>query len=128
MKEISMVRKIIVLLVICAFFAGCTMGYRNVGTPDKWQQIKASLKIGVTTEANLLELLGPPSLMDVRHMKKQKVYYYWVERLKNKSIYLLVYNYWRVDIKYDRAMFVFDENGLLKYYGISMNATKGKKK
>jgi hypothetical protein len=118
-----------ILSVLCmSFLLGCTMGYRNVGTSHKWQTIEHQIKIGVTTESDLLKSLGPPSLMDMRSMSGKTIYYYWMERLKNRSLYLLLYNYWDVDIKYDKAMFIFNKNGVLEYYGISYDAHKPRSK
>jgi len=114
----------LVLFLLPLFFMGCTMGNREVGTSKQWSFDKIQLK--TTTEKQLLEVFGPPSLIDIKSMKDRTVYYYWVERLKNKSLYLFVYNYWNVDIKYDRAMFVFNKEGILEYYGVSYgNPEKG---
>jgi outer membrane protein assembly factor BamE (lipoprotein component of BamABCDE complex) len=111
--------KNILFAIIVLLLAGCTMGKRQVNSLDL-RNIQGKLVIGVTTEQQLLEILGPPSLVDMRTMNGRTIYYYWAEKLRNKSLYLGVYNYWNVDIQYERAMFVFDnQKGVLENYGIS---------
>ncbi len=111
------------LFFIPLFLLACTIGSREVGTSKQWSFDK--IQLNITTEKQVLESFGPPSLIDIKSMKERTIYYYWVEKLKNKSLYLFVYNYWNVDIKYDRAMFIFNKDGILEYYGVSYgNPTK----
>ncbi len=113
-------KKIFLFLGVCFFFFGCTVGERRVGESKSWDSRLGQVKTGVTTEDQLIQLMGPPSLMDVKNMSNRTVYYYWMERLQNKSLYLFFYNHWDIDVQYDRAMFVF-EKGVLQSYGTSRN-------
>lgn len=110
------------VFLACVVLLGCTMGSRDVGASQQWSFEK--IQINTTTEKQVLELFGPPSLIDIKSMKDRTIYYYWVEKLKNRSLYLLFYNYWRIDIQYDRAMFIFNKNGILEYYGVSYGMPK----
>ncbi|BBM85246.1 hypothetical protein [Candidatus Uabimicrobium amorphum] len=115
--------RILCFMMMIIFISGCTFGERRVGSSDKWQSAISQVKVKQTTEAELIQIFGPPALTDVKTIKDHVVYYYWMEKLKNRSLYLFVYNYWDIDIQYDRAMFVF-KDGVLQSYGISRDVEK----
>ena len=47
------------------------------------------------------------------------MFYYLREQQTVQSYFLLVYNQSREEIVYDRAIFFFDKNGILKDYAFS---------
>ncbi|MCR9184352.1 MAG: outer membrane protein assembly factor BamE [Halieaceae bacterium] len=92
--------------------AGCAQ-YENrrgveVGWTDAYMQ---SLQPGVTTRAEVMATLGPPS--QVIALEGESILYYLFERSDGEGIVLVLYNRMQIDTHYDRAIFFFDEDGLL---------------
>ena len=58
--------------------------------------------------------LGPPS--QVISLDGETALYYLFERSEGEGLILLVYNRFRVDTHYDRAIFFFDANDVLTEY------------
>ena len=77
------------------------------GHPQDWQR-------GSTTQAEVLEVLGPPSQLIA--LQDGTVLYYLRERRKGNSVILLVYNTEKLKVEYDRAVFFFDKDGILTDY------------
>ena len=66
--------------------------------------------IGVAN-ASSIALLGPPS--QVIALDDETALYYLYERSEGEGLILIVYNRMRIDTRYDRAVFFFDENDVL---------------
>jgi hypothetical protein len=47
------------------------------------------------------------------------VFYYLMEHREGKAGIFLIYNWVKEDTTYDRAIFFFDQNGVLREYGFS---------
>jgi hypothetical protein len=74
-------------------------------------------KPGVTTEAQVVETLGPPS--SIISLKEYTVFYYMREHQEGGGLVLIIYNNVRNDVRYDRAVFFFDNKGVLSSYSYS---------
>jgi hypothetical protein len=61
-------------------------------------------------------MLGPPSQV-ITHADGE-IFYYLHEQSESKGLILLVYNSSQTDTRYDRAIFFFDVNGVLRDYSL----------
>ena len=73
--------------------------------------------VGTTTQAEILEALGPPS--QVIGLRDQTVFYYLQEQSKGRGAIFIVYNQVSEKVVYDRAIFFFDSGGVLRDYALS---------
>lgn len=106
------------LLALAMTLPGCASVERNQGVANAWRDPSvAPPVVGQTTESDIIKVLGPPS--QVIGLGDQTVFYYLMERRKSKAGYLLIYNWKKEDTIYDRAIFFFDQNGVLREYGFS---------
>jgi outer membrane protein assembly factor BamE (lipoprotein component of BamABCDE complex) len=100
-------------LALCLLLLhGCAQFESKRGVEVNWQSVVTEkLVIGKTTRAEVLKLLGPPS--QVIALDNESVLYYLFERSEGEGLILIVYNRMRIDTRYDRAIFFFDENEVL---------------
>jgi len=106
------------LLALAIMQPGCASFERNQGVANAWRDPSvAAPVIGQTTESDIIQALGPPS--QVIGLRDQTVFYYLTERREGKGAILLLYNWVKEDTIYDRAIFFFDRNGVLREYGFS---------
>ena len=102
----------LILLTGCASY-GATDGVENL-----WRDVPAdAFEKGVTTQADVLELLGPPS--QLISLKNQNVFYYLTEEMSGEGKIFIVWNQASAKSKYDRAIFFFDTNGVLQEFSFS---------
>ncbi len=66
----------------------------------------------MTTQAEVLDLLGPPS--QLISLRDQTVFYYLTEEMSGKGQIFIVWNQVSAESKYDRAIFFFDAGGVLQ--------------
>jgi outer membrane protein assembly factor BamE (lipoprotein component of BamABCDE complex) len=106
---------VIATLVIAA---GCASFERTRGVDATWRDpaIPAPV-VGTTTQSDILKVLGPPS--QVIGLRDQTVFYYLREQDKGRGGILIVYNWLKEDVSFDRAIFFFDADGVLRDYGLS---------
>lgn len=117
----------VLLLGICVVFHGCASVKAERGTENLWRDpAVASWDVGKTTEQDVLNALGPPSQLIA--LQDETVYYYMLEEARTKIMILIVYNQARARVNYDRAMFIFDKQGVLTKYSISHPPAEFKKK
>lgn len=111
----------LVLLILAVILPGCATYDRSQGVSNLWRDpsMPAPAK-GQTTQSDIMQALGPPS--QVIGLRDQTVFYYLRERRKGNGAILLVYNWLTEDVTYDRAIFFFDEKGVLQDYGYSNEA------
>jgi outer membrane protein assembly factor BamE (lipoprotein component of BamABCDE complex) len=101
--------------------AGCASYSGENGVENIWRSENApEWKVGVTTEQDVADILGPPSQLIA--LQDQSVYYYLRERRSGKAIVLLVFNWGHQQLTYDRAVFFFDKKGILTKYAYSPEA------
>ncbi|MEZ5554946.1 MAG: outer membrane protein assembly factor BamE [Haliea sp.] len=92
--------------------AGCAQYENRRGVEAGWTDAYMhTLQPGVTTRAEVMAALGPPS--QVIALEGESILYYLFERSDGEGIVLVLYNRMQIDTQYDRAIFFFDENGLL---------------
>ena len=107
---------LILVTVLCAFTLQACVQYESKrGVDVNWQSsVTQQLSRGESTRKDVLALLGPPS--QVISMEDETVLYYLFERAKGSGVILILYNRMKVDTRYDRAIFFFDENDVLTEY------------
>jgi hypothetical protein len=94
---------------------GCVRYENKRGVDVLWQpEVTAQLVKGQTTRKDILTLLGPPSQLIA--LENETVLYYLFERSKGDGMILIVYNRMKIRTRYDRAVFFFDENDILRDY------------
>jgi len=121
MESVFMLRMlhITVLIVLSSIiFFGCFQATEEKGVLNQWRDnALPPLEKGKTTETQILELLGPPS--QVMNLGDQVIFYYIMEKTEGKGGYLLIYNWNNKKVIYDRAIFIFDKDRVLKDYALS---------
>lgn len=107
---------LILVAVLCAITLQACVQYESKrGVEVNWQSsVTQQLTRGESTRKDVLALLGPPS--QVISLEEETVLYYLFERAKGSGIILILYNRMKIDTRYDRAIFFFDENDVLTEY------------
>lgn len=111
------------ILLGCSLFvlAGCSSDSGYSGVDNIWRSPSPPVwEAGKTTEADVIDALGPPS--QLIGLEKETVYYYLREERKATGIFLLAYNWKNQKLVYDRAIFFFDLNGKLTKHAYSHEA------
>lgn len=113
--------RVTALLTIAALvLKGCVQFDVRRGIEVAWQdEAVAELRLGESTRADVLALLGPPS--QVIALKKETVLYYLFEKAQGKGAILILYNTIDIETRYDRAIFFFDENDVLSSYSTKVH-------
>jgi outer membrane protein assembly factor BamE (lipoprotein component of BamABCDE complex) len=100
---------------------GCSALTANRGVLNTWRDSALpSFEKGRTTQSEIITVLGPPS--QVIGLHNRMIFYYMLERSKLKKIFTLVYNWSDEKVRYDRAIFFFDQKGLLTEYAYSLES------
>ena len=109
------------LAAVClAAFVGCVASRGEVGVANEWRRGPDRFQDGVSTQDEVLRVLGPPS--QLIPLKEQVVYYYVLEHHDGRDLYLILYNQRRDKVFYDRAIFFFDHTGVLSHHAYSIEA------
>jgi len=102
---------------------GCVSFSSVDGVDNVWREIPLeSFEPGVTTQAEVLDQLGPPS--QLINLDSGVVFYYLAEKGSGKGEILIVWNRREEATTYDRAIFFFDDNGVLEDAAYSREAIK----
>jgi hypothetical protein len=102
----------LVLLTGCASY-GAVDGVDNL-----WRDISVDeFEKGVTTQADVLDRLGPPS--QLINLQNQTVFYYLTEEMSGRGKLFIVWNQISAESRYDRAIFFFDTEGVLQEFAYS---------
>lgn len=103
------------LLCLPLFLSGCAQFDSDRGVEVNWNpQTLAGFKKGVTTRADVMAALGPPS--QLISLGDETVLYYLNEATRGTGLILLVYNRYDMQARYDRAVFIFDAQERLSDY------------
>lgn len=103
----------LVLLIILS--QGCAQYENKRGVDVNWQtSVTDKMVKGETTRKDVLTLLGPPSQLIA--LDEESVLYYLFEHSEGEGLILIVYNRMKINTRYDRAVFFFDENDVLSDY------------
>ena len=107
---------LLISLALCMTLLGaCAQFDSKRGVEVNWQtEVTDKLIKGESTRANVLALLGPPS--QVIALDGETALYYLFEQSKGDGLILIVYNRMRIDTRYDRAIFFFNEHDVLTEY------------
>lgn len=93
----------------------CAQYDNRRGVLDDWEAVEAtSFTRGETTRQQVLTALGPPS--QVVALGDETALYYLYEQSKGNGLVLVVYNRFRLDTQYDRAIFFFGPDDKLSDY------------
>jgi len=111
--------QIIIAVILLGVLSGCVHYSRDAGVENLWRQPQSFIN-GVTTSQKVLAALGPPS--QVLTVGNQTVYYYLKEQVTREGLLLLIYNETTEVSVFDRAIFFFDEQGLLVDFSYSKMA------
>ena len=99
-------------LLCIGLLQACAQYENKRGVDVNWQSsVTEQLAKGKSTRRDVMTLLGPPS--QVISMDEETVLYYLFEHSKGEGLILIVYNRMRINTRYDRAIFFFDENNIL---------------
>jgi hypothetical protein len=123
-------RRVFVLGIAAALMMagiGCTHRISQKGVSNEWRDDSLPpVEKGRTTQSEVLERFGPPS--QVIALSDQVIFYYMLERSRFWSLFLAVYNRSEEKVRYDRAIFFFDKNGVLAEYAYSPETVNYAKK
>jgi outer membrane protein assembly factor BamE (lipoprotein component of BamABCDE complex) len=98
--------------------AGCTRFQTEKGVEPNWHNVDAdAFRVGVTTQSDVMTLLGPPSQI-ISH-QDGSIFYYLHEVAAGTGVIFIVYNQGRLETRYDRAIFFFDASGVMQDYAFS---------
>jgi hypothetical protein len=97
---------------------GCANRQSQMGVENLWRADPApAFEIGRSTQSEVMKALGPPS--QVIALGEQTLFYYLREQQKLQSLSLIIYSHSRERIIYDRAIFFFDREGMLRDFALS---------
>ena len=109
------------LLAVMMIISGCASWNSESGVSNTWRDAGAvTWQVGQTTENDVAQAFGPPS--QVIALQDQTVFYYLREQKRGKGLFLLLWNWGENNTVYDRAIFFFDETGILTKYAYSREA------
>ena len=89
----------------------CSRTKSTAGVENRWRDPDVRFEEGVSTQADVLARLGPPS--QIIALRDQTVFYYLNETLRSDRLITFVYNHADRQLTYDRAIFFFDGDGVL---------------
>ena len=105
----------ILLLGATLLAGGCAQYENKRGVLEQWQDGSGQAFVpGQTSRQDVLKALGPPS--QVIALGDETVLYYLYERTEGDGLILIVYNQFKTNTQYDRAIFFFDANDKLSDY------------
>lgn len=108
----------ILLSLSIALAAGCASYGAVDGVDNLWREVSVdAFQEGQTTQADVLEMLGPPSQLIA--LSDQTVFYYLTEKTSGKGYIFIFWNQVNAKSEYDRAIFFFDSDGVLEEFAYS---------
>jgi hypothetical protein len=98
--------------------SSCGQFTSQQGVDNRWRDPNAvEFQVGRTTQADVLEALGPPS--QIIALTDGVVFYYLREYKSGSAKIFILYNEAHLDVLYDRAIFFFDHDGKLTHHSYS---------
>jgi len=108
-------RRLVIALLLPLCLAACAQYENRRGVEVTWDPAQLTdLTVGETSRADILQRLGPPSQLIA--LEDETVLYYLYEHARGNGLILIAYNRFEVDTRYDRAVFIFDDNDRLVDY------------
>jgi outer membrane protein assembly factor BamE (lipoprotein component of BamABCDE complex) len=100
------------LILLVSLLSACAQFESKRGVEVNWQDtVTEKLVTGESTRRDVLTLLGPPS--QVIALDSESALYYLFEHSEGEGLILILYNRMRIDTRYDRAIFFFNEQDVL---------------
>jgi hypothetical protein len=97
---------------------GCTRVHTEKGIEPTWLEVDpTTFRVDVSTQSDVLEVLGPPSQI-ISH-RDGAIFYYLHEEAVGSGVIFILYNQGHLNTRYDRAIFFFDAAGVLQDYAFS---------
>ena len=110
--------KAMVWIAASVLATGCANFGSVDGVENLWREVPVdSFQEGQTTQADVLELLGPPSQLIA--LNDRTVFYYLTEKTSGKGYIFIFWNQVDAKSEYDRAIFFFDNDGILEEFAYS---------
>ena len=109
------------LALLLCLISACAMARSTENEPLDALAL-ASLRPGVTTAQEAVQLLGAPD--DIVQLGKRSAYRYRFTNMKTAGLILIVLNFYNVDSRSDRAWLFFDENQVLSHLGVTLEGDK----
>jgi hypothetical protein len=109
-----------IFFVLLLLVGACSRTDNTTGVENGWRDPAFRAVVGSTTEADVLEALGPPS--QIIDLEDQTVFYYIKENFRSDRLLLIIYNQTERQTVYDRAVFFFDGVGVLRKVAFSETA------
>ena len=100
---------------------GCVNYTRESGVDNLWRKPQSFIN-GETTSKQVLAAIGPPS--QVMSVGDKTIYYYLKEHVSRQGLILLIYNNTEEVSHFDRAIFIFDQQGVLEDFAYSKQSAK----
>lgn len=105
-------RRLMIATGAVAALSACAQYDSQRGVEVRWADSALQrFERGVTTRADVMDALGPPS--QLVHLGDETVLYYLNEDARGRGLLLVVYNRFDITTRYDRAVFIFDADGRL---------------
>ena len=102
-----------IVLAFALLLSAC-VNYGSVdGVDNLWRDVPLErFQEGVTSQSEVLEVLGPPS--QLINLDNQVVFYYLAQQNEGRGKAFIVWNQLSEERRYDRAIFFFDTEGVLQ--------------
>ena len=104
------------------FALSCFTVSDRQGVDNLWREERRieDFEKGKSTQNDVIQALGPPS--QIIDLDTGAIFYYLLQYKKGSGIFLLIFNYKKATVSYDRAIFFFDNEGVLTDYGFSVES------
>ena len=110
------------ILTMITLISGCLL----LGKNKEYQPFETSgldqLIPGQTTASEVTAMLGAPT--QVVKLSNGNAYIYKRSLSKGTGLWLVIVSFGNYDKDYDQLVFFFDQNDVLRHYGVSLNARK----
>jgi len=122
----SSAKLLFTLLLVLLMCTACTSYNRQRGAENTWRTVDlSSVKAGATTQMDIAKSLGPPS--QIINLNSGLVFYYLTETTEGTGYIFILFNQFKERVSYDRAVFFFNQEGVLIDYSLSKEAMDGAK-
>ncbi|MFV0476652.1 MAG: hypothetical protein ACK5ME_02315 [Parahaliea sp.] len=112
--------KLFFIPVFAYLLSACAQFDSQRGVEVNWDTTTVdSFSIGKTTRQQVMDRLGPPS--QLISLDGETVLYYLFEHTTGEGLILVFYNRFSNHTRYDRAVFIFNEQNVLTEYASHIN-------
>jgi len=124
-SQVKFISVTIAILLIFLLLSSCMNYNRQRGVENTWREVELTdFKNGESTQMDIVKILGPPS--QIISLKSGPVLYYLSEQVEGGGFVLILFNHLKEKITYDRAVFFFDNDGILLEYSLSKESINDK--